>query len=142
MSFEEAVADFPKSAVNLQPPNVGYTPWHLAEHVRRTQVDILEYIRDRSYVSPEWPVEYWPKHDETTDARGFARTVDAFRADLDALVEIAADPDADLFAPIPETPGHTIYRELRTVADHTAYHTGEFAILRQVMGTWPPDHDR
>jgi hypothetical protein len=23
------------------------------------------------------------------------------------------------------------------VADHTAYHVGEFAILRQVMGTWP-----
>jgi hypothetical protein len=25
------------------------------------------------------------------------------------------------------------------VADHNAYHVGEFAILRQVMGTWPPD---
>jgi hypothetical protein len=23
------------------------------------------------------------------------------------------------------------------VADHNAYHVGEFAILRQVMGTWP-----
>jgi hypothetical protein len=23
------------------------------------------------------------------------------------------------------------------VADHNAYHIGEFAIMRQVMGTWP-----
>jgi hypothetical protein len=25
------------------------------------------------------------------------------------------------------------------VGDHNAYHVGEFAILRQVMGTWPAD---
>jgi len=24
------------------------------------------------------------------------------------------------------------------VGAHNAYHLGEFAILRQVMGTWPP----
>jgi hypothetical protein len=31
-------------------------------------------------------------------------------------------------------------REVRIVGDHNAYHVGELAILRQVMGTWPPDH--
>jgi hypothetical protein len=25
----------------------------------------------------------------------------------------------------------------RAVADHNAHHTGEFAVLRQVMATWP-----
>jgi len=25
------------------------------------------------------------------------------------------------------------------VADHNAYHVGEFAVLRQVMDTWPAD---
>jgi hypothetical protein len=42
-------------------------------------------------------------------------------------------------ATIPNTPGHTILREVRLVGDHNAYHIGEFAILRQVMGTWPSD---
>ena len=28
-------------------------------------------------------------------------------------------------------------REILVVTDHNAYHIGEFAILRQVMGTWP-----
>jgi hypothetical protein len=41
---------------------------------------------------------------------------------------------------IPNSPGHTLIREIRIVADHTAYHVGEFAILRQVMGTWPAGH--
>jgi hypothetical protein len=29
---------------------------------------------------------------------------------------------------------------VRIIGDHNAYHLGEFAILRQVMGSWPPDH--
>ena len=48
---------------------------------------------------------------------------------------------ASCSAVIPGTPGHTLLREVRVVADHNAYHVGEFAILRQVMGTWPPTHD-
>ena len=35
------------------------------------------------------------------------------------------------------TPAHTILREVRVVGAHNAYHIGEFAILREVMGTWP-----
>jgi hypothetical protein len=40
---------------------------------------------------------------------------------------------------MPHTPGHTLLREVVIVADHNAYHVGEFAVLRQVMGTWPDD---
>ena len=59
--------------------------------------------------------------------------------DRDALRDIVADPATDLFAVIPDTPGHTIFREIRITGAHNAYHIGEFAILRQVMGTWPAD---
>ena len=55
------------------------------------------------------------------------------------LHELVADPTADLLTTIPNTPGYTIIRQVRLVGDHNAYHVGEFAILRQVMGTWPPD---
>ena len=44
MPFEDAVRDFPGAAMNERPPNVGYTPWHLLEHLRITQADILDYI--------------------------------------------------------------------------------------------------
>jgi hypothetical protein len=42
---------------------------------------------------------------------------------------------------MPHAPRHSVAREVRVVADHTAYHTGEFAILRQVMGTWPASRE-
>lgn len=62
-----------------------------------------------------------------------------YLADRQALADLVADPGRDLHAVIPNTPGHTLMREIRIAADHTAYHVGEFAILRQVMGTWPTD---
>jgi hypothetical protein len=139
MPFEVAVADFPVEAINRFPPNVPYTPWHLIEHIRRTQRDILDYIRDRAYLAPNWPEDYWPPRDATATPEVFDATVAAFRADQAALRALVTDPGTDLVAVLPGTPGHTILREIRLVGDHNAYHVGEFAILRQVMGTWPPN---
>ncbi len=141
LPFDAAVRDFPADAVARWPPNVGYTPWHLLEHIRIGQRDILDYIRDRSYLAPTWPDEYWPPADAVATPADFAASVAAFRSDRDALRAILADPSTDLTGPIPGTPGHSILREIRIVAAHNAYHIGEFAILRQVMGTWPPGRD-
>jgi hypothetical protein len=137
LPFEAAVAGFPDQAINERPPNVPYTPWHLLEHIRIAQRDILEYIRDRAYLAPSWPEEYWPAGDATATPGQWTATIAGIRADQQALRDLVADPATDLVATISGTPGHTILREVRLVGDHNAYHLGEFAILRQVMGTWP-----
>ena len=141
MSFEEAVRDFPDRAMNERPPNVGYTPWYLVEHVRLTQADILDYLTNPAYVEPEWPREYWPDPSAIATRADWDSTIAGFLADQAAIRALVADDDRDLFAVIPGTPGHTLLREVRIVADHNAYHVGEFAVLRQVMGTWPPGRD-
>ncbi len=137
MPFDEAVRDFPDHAINQLPPGVPYTPWQLLEHVRFTQADILDYVRNRSYQAPNWPDDYWPAPGSEASPDQFRDTVARFRADREALRAIVEDPSTDLLATIPGTPGHTILREVRLVGDHNAYHIGEFAILRQVMRTWP-----
>lgn len=137
MGFDQAVADFPVEYINHRPPNVPYTPWQLIEHTRIAQWDILEFIRNPDHVSPSWPEGYWPPPEEEVDAVRWVETINAFRVDLEAVQDLAADPDTDLFAPIPHAPDYTIFREILLVADHNAYHIGEFAVLRQVMGTWP-----
>ena len=139
LPFDAAIADFPAGAMNLRPPRVTYTPWHILEHLRRTQRDILDYIRDRAYISPHWPEDYWPAPESVATVEEWEATIAGFRADRTALVALLADESTDLLAVIPGTPGHTILREVRLVGDHNAYHIGEFAILRQVMGTWPAD---
>jgi hypothetical protein len=141
MGFEDAVAEFPADAMNRRAPNVPYTPWHILEHLRITQWDILEYIRDSAhYLAPNWPEDYWPDQSTETTPAGWQETVDGFLADRKAIEAILRDPATDLSGPLPQTPGHTIVREVRLLANHNSYHVGEFAILRQVMDTWGPSH--
>ncbi len=136
LTFDEAVADFPPDAMNQRPPNVPYTPWHLLEHLRLAQWDILDFVRNPDYQEMRWPDDYWPAPDAEADTAAWEQTLASFRADLKAVEEIASNPKTDLAATIPHGSGQTVLREILLVADHNAYHIGEFAILRQVMGTW------
>jgi hypothetical protein len=136
MKFGEAVGDFPMDRINERPPNVSYSPWQLLEHMRITQWDILEFIRNPAHVSPPWPTGYWPAPGSVADEEMWRATIVAFEQDHDALEELVEDPATDLYADLPHAPGYNILREILVVSDHNAYHLGEFAILRQVMGTW------
>jgi hypothetical protein len=140
MSFDDAVDDFPQDRINDFPSGVRYTPWHLLEHLRIAQWDILEFIRDPNHVSPAWPDEYWPPTEAKASPQEWQATLAGFRADHQALEAIVEDRETDLTGDLPHAPGYSVLREILVVSDHNAYHIGEFAILRQVMQTWPPDH--
>ena len=137
MGFEEAVADFPMALINARPPNVPYTFWHLLEHLRITQWDILEFVRNPKHISPEWPVGYWPNPASEATPEQWRDSLAGFRKDLKDVEALATDPATDLYSVIPHGSGQTILREIILVGDHNAYHIGEFGILRQVMQAWP-----
>jgi hypothetical protein len=137
MTIEDAVADFPESQINTFPTNVEYSFWHLLEHLRIAQFDILDYICNSDYQSPNFPDDYWPDKQVVTDFAGWQQSIAQFFADRQALVDLVMDPDINLYAPIPHGwDGHHILREIMVVASHNAYHIGEFGVLRQVMGLW------
>ncbi len=142
MTFKQAVADYPHDQINTKPPHVSYTPWQLLEHMRITQRDILDFIQSGHYTEPSWPNDYWPPQDKDVDASAWNRTIAGFEEDLATMQALVADPTCDLHAQLTDAHAdhYTLLREALVVADHNAYHTGEFAVLRQVMGTWPPDH--
>src|SRR6187551_178378 len=96
MTYDQAIADFPLDRINERPPNVPYTPWHILEHLRITQWDILDFMRNPDYKELAWPDQYWPAPDATTDADGWARTIADFHADFEAICAIATDPQTDL----------------------------------------------
>jgi hypothetical protein len=139
LTFDDAVADFPEAHINTFPPNVPYTFWHLLEHLRIAQWDIVEYVRNPQHVSPQWPVGYWHPREAKANLEAWNRSIEQFRQDLKAMQEIVSNAETDLLAPIPHGyDGHTVLREALILADHNAYHVGELAILRQVTGTWSP----
>jgi hypothetical protein len=138
MDFEDAVADFPAEHINTKPPGCDYTFWHLLEHMRICQKDILDYIQADNYIWLNFPDDLWPERTTTTDLAGWQQTIEDFFADRQNLAEIINDPDVDLFAPLANSGEHrhNVLREIYIVASHNAYHTGELGILRQVRGLW------
>ncbi|MFZ0545642.1 MAG: DinB family protein [Candidatus Promineifilaceae bacterium] len=138
MDFEDAVADFPEAHINTRPTNCEYTFWHILEHLRICQKDILDYIESDDYKWLNFPDDMWPDRSAETDLAGWQQTIDQFYADRRRLVEIINDPAVDLFAPLSNSGERhdSVLREINVVASHNAYHTGEFGILRQVMGLW------
>lgn len=136
--FEEVLAQLPIYQINAKPPNTPYSFWHFVEHLRIAQWDILEFIRNPAHQSPQYPAGYRPAPDRTTDEMGWRTSCDGFLADLEALKDLVRDESIDLLAPLPHAPGYNIFREVLLAADHNAYHIGELAIMRQVMGLWPP----
>lgn len=139
--FEEVLAELPLDCINSKPPNTPYSFWHFVEHLRIAQWDILEFIRNPAHRSPEYPAGYRPAPNEITDQAGWRDSCERFLEDLEALKELIRDEGQDLLAPLPHAPGYCIFREVLLAADHNAYHIGEIAIMRQVMGLWP-DHNR
>jgi len=55
---------------------------------------------------------------------------------LAAMQKLVASPKTDLFARIPHGTGQTILREALLVADHNAYHLGQFVSVRRLLGAW------
>ena len=137
IGFDEAVADVPPQLRGVRPANAAHSTWEILEHLRLAQWDILEFSRDAKHVSPAWPKGYWPESPEPPDTKAWDRSAAAFRADLQALQDLVADPATDLYARIPWGDGQTILREALLVADHNAYHLGQLVLVRRLLGAWP-----
>lgn len=140
MPFSEIVSQFPESEMNKTFPNGTYTPWDLLEHIRITQWDILNFIQNSDYKEISWPDDYWPPKGKKATKKDWEKTISQYQKDLLELEKIVKDPKTDLYSKISHGDGQTIFREIILIVDHTSYHLGEFAIMRQVMDTWNKVH--
>ncbi|MPY86831.1 MAG: DinB family protein [Luteitalea sp.] len=134
---EQALAGVPFEAWATRARHAPYTLWQLLEHARICQWDILEFSRRREHVSPDHPEGYWPATDGPPDDAAVAASIEAFNRDLQEMIALVEDPAVDLFARIEWGDGQTILREAMLVADHNAYHLGQFVLVRKLLGVWP-----
>jgi hypothetical protein len=135
-TFDEVIKGLPVELRGKRPKGAAHSPWELLEHLRIAQSDILEFTRDPKHVSPKWPEGYWPDSPAPPTARAWANTLAAFRSDVQAVKDLASDTSVDLFAKIPHGDGQTVLREILLVADHNAYHIGQLATVRRLLGAW------
>ena len=137
LSFDDFVNSFPPDLCNRQIEGLPYTPWQVLEHMRLAQSDILEFSRDASHVSPEWPKGYWPQPEELGNSTSWQKTIDRFRDDLKEMETLVENPATDLHAKIPHGGGQTILREALLIADHNAYHLGALAVMARIVKAIP-----
>ena len=133
--FDHAVKGFPPKLRGARPKGWAHSAWQLLEHLRRCQLDILDFCRNPKYLTPAME-EYWPSSVAPPSSKGWDQGVAGFRRDLEELKRLAADREIDLFARIPHGEGQTYLRELLLVADHNAYHVGQLVALRRALGAW------
>lgn len=133
--FDKAVANFPPKLRGKRPEGSPHSAWELLEHLRIAQWDIVEFSKDARHKSPDWPSGYWPKSPAPLDEDAWKHSVESFRKDLKAMVELVNEAP-DLYAPIPHGDGQTLLREALLLADHNAYHIGELVLLRRLVGAW------
>ena len=139
-SWQDIVRDFPEDRINERPPNVPYTFWHLLEHIRFCQWEVLEKLVTGKQVEANWPDDFWPPHDKQVDPFQWHETIRQFETDLERMKDFVRDENRDLLAPAIPGADYTALASVMSVAEHNAYHFGEFAILRQVSGTWDAAH--
>ena len=136
IGFEQATADLPAEMRGRKPPGMPHTPWRLLEHMRIAQWDILEFSRNASHVSPDFPEGYWPTDDAPASEAAWDECISKFHDDLDAFKTLITDPAQDLIKPFPWGDGQTLLREALLIADHNAYHLGQLIAVRQALGAW------
>jgi len=136
-TFDDAIKSFPAALRGVTRKGLPHTAWELLEHMRLAQSDILEFSRNPQHQSPAWPEGYWPATRKPPNDAAWKKSIAAFRKDLKAMQDLVQNPKTDLYAKIPHGTGQNILREALLVADHNAYHLGQFVLLRKILGAWP-----
>jgi hypothetical protein len=133
LQFDEVIAGFPEDARGRKVRDLPYTAWQILEHIRIAQWDILEFSRDATHVSPQWPKGYWPESSAPPTRTAWSASAKKFRQDLEGMIQLVENPATDLFARIPHGTGQTILREALLVIDHSAYHLGQLVLIKRLL---------
>ena len=135
--FSDAIGGFPERKRGTYAKGLPHTAWQLLEHLRIAQWDILEFSRNASHVSPEFPEGYWSKTPVPRSTKDWDKSIRSFRRDLREMIELVKNPRTDLYAKIPHGQGQSLLREALVLADHNAYHIAQIVDLRRALGNWP-----
>lgn len=137
VGFEKAVGGVPVGRRGAQAPGFEHTLWQLLEHMRLAQKDLLDFCVNARYVHAlEWPGDYWPKP-APPHATAWTKSVHDFKADREKLKRLVRRDTVDLLARVPTGKGQQTYlRAILLVADHNAYHLGQFVAVRRALGIW------
>src|SRR5688500_11262200 len=111
VSFDNAVKGIPYKLIGIQTESLPYSIWQLAEHIRITQWDIVEFSRNPKHTSPSWPVNYWPKNISPLNVDEWKTTLKKIKENRQEMVELISDSSLDIYEPFEHGDGQNLFRE-------------------------------
>jgi hypothetical protein len=135
VSLDDALDSIPFDLLGKKIPDLPYTIWQLADHIRITQWDILEFSRNEKYISPKWPDGYWPSEIKPASKGEWENCIRQMRADRASFIELLSTAE-DIYKPFDYGSGQSLLKEALVIADHNSYHTGQIIILRRMLNDW------
>ena len=142
----EILQGVPPSARGRQPEGLpeAYSLWQILEHMRICQADYLRYCMDPEYALPKWPDDYWPASVAPSNEAAWTNSIEQFASDLQGVKDLLNDPAVEISGTIPHAEGEayhgtTYAHQIACIADHNAYHLGQFVTVRRLLDVWPPE---
>jgi uncharacterized damage-inducible protein DinB len=114
---------------------VPYTILQSANHIIFWNGYTLAHLAGQSPKPPEHAADGWPGPAAPGSEEEWTAFVRAYRASLDALIDALR---ARRFAEIQPTRSRTRIDVLRAMTNHVSYHAGQIALMRRMLGAWPP----
>ncbi|MGO8718720.1 MAG: DinB family protein [Acidobacteriaceae bacterium] len=134
--FEKVFADIPAELRHAKPAGQPFTLWQMLVHLRLCVLDFLDACRIPGYVEPPVPEGFWPAENSVADDASWEENLAGYSTAMRELEALIFDPSTDLFAPIPGREGPILLRQVLGCLDHNAYHLGQAALLRRMLGIW------
>jgi len=110
-----------------------YTILQCANHIIYWNGYAIAAIQGQNPTAPEHAVDGWPGPKAASSQAEWDAFVLAYKASLAALVETVKQKRfTDLIVT------RNRLDSLRAMTQHVSYHVGQIALLRRMMGSWPP----
>jgi hypothetical protein len=135
-SLGDALKNIPFNILGERPGGLPYSIWQLAEHIRISQWDIVEFSHNAKHVSPKWPDEYWPAETKPGSKNEWQKCIQRIASDRETFIKLLKNSGDKLYMPFDWGNGQSLLKEALVLADHTSYHTGEIIILRRLLNAW------
>ena len=116
-----------------RPQGAPHSVFQLVNHMIYWQEWAVKWLDGRRPKPPKHAAGSWPGDVSPANRREWEQTVRRLREVLDALERRSRQ--ADLLS---KRGKMTCLEMLHIIGSHTSYHSGQAALLRQMLGSWPP----
>jgi len=116
-----------------RPDGAPHSVFQLVSHMTYWQEWVVKWLDGKKPRAPKHASGGWPGGMAPASPQEWERTVRRFGDALEGLEKRSRE--ADLLSKRGKT---TRLEMLHVIGSHTSYHVGQVALLRQLLGAWPP----